>query len=453
MRVKQQELARRLESRHIMMIALGGAIGAGIFKGSSTSINLAGPGVVVSYLIGGFILYFVMQGLAEMAVRNPEAKTFRELIESTLGHFAGYTSGWFYWLSWVLVMAAEMAAAAVFLQYWLPDVPLWLLSLIVSLAITLLNLFQVSIYGETEYWLAAIKIAVLLLFILLGGTLVFIGWGGQAAVGFANLTGQGGFLPHGLTGIAASMLVVMFSFGGTEMIGMTLGETKDPEKVVPRAARNVILRILIFYVLPILIIVSLTPWNQVGSNESPFVTVFRTVGIPYVGSIMNFVLLTAVVSAANTGMYAASRMLYTQALAGQAPRFFAKLSGRQVPVRALLASTSFLYVGVIIAFFAKGKAFDYLMVLPGYGVLAIWILLTVAHLRSRRSEEQLTGFHVKGYPYTSWFALLALLAIFVGIVITSPLFGTLSTLFAILVIMGSYAMNAKRAVFGKKMQA
>jgi amino acid transporter, AAT family len=438
MSTNRQELARRLKARHIMMIALGGAIGAGMFKGSSTSISLAGPGVIFAYLLGGLILYFVMQGLAEMAVRRPHARTFRELIEPILGRFAGYVVGWMYWLDWVLVMAAETAASAMFLQYWFPNIPLWLLSLIVSIVITVINLFQVNVYGETEYWLAGIKIAVLILFILLGGTLLFTGFGAHPPTGFHNVTAQGGFFPHGIQGVAASMLIVMFSFGGTEMIGMTLGETENPEKVIPRASRGVIARILLFYILPILVIVSLVPWNQLGTNESPFVTVFQAVGVPYVGSIMNFVMLTAVLSATNTGMYAASRMLYTQALDGQAPRIFARLSKRKVPVTALLASTSFLYIGVVIAFFAKGHTFDYLMVIPGYSVLTVWILLAWAHIRSRQKGFEAEGYYVKGFPYTSWFALLSLIVILMGIIITSPVAGTLVSLLAYLLVLASY---------------
>jgi amino acid transporter, AAT family len=420
-----------------MMIALGGAIGAGMFKGSSTSINLAGPGVIFAYLIGGLILYFVMQGLAELALQRPDARTFRELIEPVLGRFTGYVSGWMYWLDWVLVMAAETAAAAGFLQYWFPHVPLWLMSLLVSVAITLINLFQVNVFGETEYWLAGIKIAVLIAFILLGGTLLFTGYGTHPPTGFHHVTAHGGLFPHGLQGLAASMLIVMFSFGGTEMVGMTLGETENPEQVVPRAARGVIVRILLFYILPILVIVSLVPWNQLG-NESPFVTVFQAVGIPYVGGIMNFVMLTAVLSATNTGMYAASRMLYTQALVGQAPRIFTRLSKNRVPVLAILASTSFLYVGVVIAFFAGGHAFDYLMVIPGYSVLLVWILLVWSHIRSRQKEQAAHGPQGKGTPYASWFAFLSLIVILAGIILTSPVPGTIITLLALLLIIVSY---------------
>lgn len=438
-----EELARGLKSRHVTMIALGGAIGAGIFQGSSSSIELAGPGVILSYLLAGIILYFVMQAMAEMAVQQPKAKTLRDLIQTILGPFAGFFAGWIYFISWMLVMAAEMAAAAGFLQYWFPDTPLWMLSLIVSVLITVINLFAVNIFGETEYWLSALKVSVLTLFILLGGVLIFAGFNGESAAGFANLTEHGGFLPFGISGIAASMLVVMFSFGGTEMIGMTLGETQNPEKVIPKAARSVIIRILVFYVLPILVIVSLMPWNEVG-KQSPFVTVFDTVGIPYIGGFMNFVLLTAVISAANTGMYAASRLLYTQALDGNAPQFFSKLSSKKVPVRALLASTSFLYIGVIIAVFAEGETFGYLMVVPGYAILFIWIMLTFAHLRSRKHGIPLKGFYVKSFPYTSWFSLLALLAILAGILITSPPVGTFIALAICIILTLIYLIGAKK---------
>ena len=441
----QKELARSLKARHITMIALGGAIGAGIFKGSSSSISLAGPGVVLAYLLVGLILLTVMQGLAEMVVRNSQARTFRELIEPILGRFAGHLVGWMYWMDWVLVLAAECATAAVFLNFWFTSIPLWLLSLIVALAVTALNLFQVNVFGETEFWFAGIKIAVLLLFILLGGSLLFTGYGDRPAPGISHLTDSGGFFPNGFSGLVSALLVVLFSFGGIEMIGMTLGETKDAQKIIPKVARNVIFRILVFYVLPLLVIVSLVPWNQLGNQDSPFVTVFQAVGIPAVSHVMNFVMLTAVLSAANTGMYAASRMLYTQATSGQAPNYFAKLSKNQVPVRALLVSTSFLYVGVIIAFFAKGETFNDLMVVPGYSVLLVWILLLLAHLKSRSQNANLSGYHVKWFPYTSLLALIALLAMFVGIVITTPLPGTLISLGLVAVIALSYRFTKREA--------
>ncbi|WAH37219.1 amino acid permease [Alicyclobacillus dauci] len=418
------KLQRSLKSRHILMMALGGAIGAGIFKGSSSSIDLAGPGVVFPYLVGGLILLVVMRSLALMAVKNDKATTLKDLIEPILGPFAGYVVGWIYWLDWVLVMAAETAAASSFLQFWFPGVPLWTLALIVSIVMTLLNLLQVRIYGETEYWLAAVKIVTLILFVVFGIILIITRFSGHTVA--HNLVGHGGLFPHGLAGLVSAMLVVMFSFGGIEMVGMTLGETDGPAKVIPKAARSVIFRILLFYILPIAIILCLVPWNGLGTAQSPFVTVFQQIGIPYVGGVMNFVLLTAVLSAVNSGMYATSRMLYTQALDGQAPGGFAKLSRWHVPVRALMFSTIFLYVGVIVAVFAKGNTFGDLMVIPGYTVMIVWMLLVLARIKQ------------EGIRPTTIVSLLALLAIFIGVIITTPAAGTIVSFIAIAIIVISF---------------
>jgi amino acid transporter, AAT family len=404
-----QDMKRSLKTRHIMMITLGGTIGSGIFKGSSSSIGLAGPGVILPYLIGGIILLVAMKCMAELTVNNSKAKTLRGLIEPILGRFTGYFIGWIYWTNWVLVMAAEMAAASSFMQYWFPNTSLWSLALIMSVLMTALNLLNVSVYGETEYWLAGIKIATLSIFVVFGAFLIFAHHPANAA---HNLLGHGGFFPHGMGGVLSAMLIVMFSFGGIEMIGMTLGETVDPERTIPKAARGVIVRVLLFYILPILVIVSLVPWNTLGFTQSPFVTVFSEIGIPYVGGIMNFVLLTAVLSAVNTGMYAASRMLYTQAMHGSAPKFFAGLSRGKVPIRALLFSTIFLYVGVIIAVFAKGHTFDYLMVFPSFAVMTVWSLLILAHLKSQ------------GITAIKLVSFLALLLIFIGVIATTPVWGT-----------------------------
>jgi AAT family amino acid transporter len=425
----QQSLERRLKPRHIMMITLGGTIGAGIFKGSSSAIEVAGPSVLVAYLVGGVILYVVMRSMAELALKNPQAKTLRDIVEPIIGPFAGYVLGWVYWIDWVLVMAAETAAASSFLQYWFPTVPLWILALIISIAMTALNLFEVNIYGEAEYWLAGVKIATLALFVILGGTLIFSKYSLHHAA--ANLVGHGGFFPHGLLGVASAMLVVMFSFGGIEMIGMTMGETKDPERTIPRAVRGVIVRVLLFYVLPILVILSLVPWDALGKAQSPFVSVFQEVGIPYVGDIMNFVLLTAVLSAVNTGMYATSRMLYTQASLGNAPRAFAVLSRRKVPVRALLFSTAFLYIGVIVAFFAKGNTFDYLMVFPGYTVILVWALLAFARLKSGNLAPSVL------------ISFILILAILLGVLWTTPVMGTVITVLVVVAVSVSYLFQER----------
>ncbi|CAM2859618.1 amino acid permease [Paenibacillus sediminis] len=425
------ELKRNLKPRHILMMTLGGTIGAGIFKGSSSSIDMAGPSVLLTYVIGGLILLVVMRSLAGLVLKNKTATSLRDLIEPILGNGVGYTVGWIYWLDWVLVMAAEMAAAASFLSFWFPNVPLWVLALIGSLVMTAINLFQVRIYGETEYWLAGIKIATLVLFVLLG----FVVLGTHSSVNEVahNLTGRGGFFPHGFKGMVSAMLVVMFSFGGIEMIGMTLGETENPEETIPKASRSIIVRILIFYILPIFIILSLVPWDGLSKvTQSPFVEVFAQAGIPYVDAIMNFVLLTAVLSATNTGMYSSSRSFYEQAIKGNAPKFFAKLSKNDVPVRAILFSTIFLYIGVIVAFFAKGHTFDYLMVFPGYTVMIMWIFLVLSHIKQY------------GMKISTGLTLLTLTGVLIGVILTTPLVGTLITAGVLLLIVISYFVQRNK---------
>lgn len=383
-----------------------------------------------------------------MAVRSKNARTFRDLIEPILGPFAGYFVGWTYWIFWVFAMAAEAVAAASFLQFWLPNVPLWLLALIVSVAVTLLNLFSVKVFAETEYWLAAIKIFVISLFIVFGFIILFIPFGGHHAAGFANLTAHGGFLPHGVLGILTAMFVVVFSYGGTEMIGVTLAEVQNPEKVIPKAVRSTFIRILSFYVLPFLIMVSLIPWNQLNSSgQSPFVTVFQIMGIPFVSHFMNAVMLTAVISSLNTGMYSASRVLYTQALDDRAWKIFTRLTNNQVPINAILASTFALYIGVLVAFFAKGKTFDYLMTSLSYTILIIWFFISLAHIKSRKNVKQLTGYHVRLFPYTSWVSLIAIVTIFIGVLFSTPIAGTAITLGLYLLISIYYFFKKKGSTF------
>lgn len=425
-----QKLQRTMTSRHIMMMALGGAIGAGLFKGSSAAIDMAGPSVLIAYLIGGIILLFVMQGLAEMAVRNSEARTFRDLVQSILGKYPAYFLDWIYWKMWVLNIAAESVVAAIFLQYWLPGYPIWILALSVSILVTVVNLLSVKVFAETEYWLALIKIAVIVVFIIAGLALLLVTFGNHTAVGFSNLTDHGGFLPNGPTGLIAAMLVVIYSYGGTEIIGITLAETKNPEKAVPKAVGGTLVRIITFYLLPFFIIVSLIPWNEVnGVPESPFVMVFKMIGIPGADHIMNAVVILAIISSMNSGLYGSSRVLYTQAMDGRIPKIFAHLSKKKVPVYAILMCTLALYTGVIISLFAGSKTFEFLMGSLGYTVLFIWLIIAIAHLKSRKIQPEKTStYAVKWFPYTTWAAIIALSAILIGIIFTTSIIVTGITL-------------------------
>ncbi|PES71922.1 amino acid permease [Bacillus cereus] len=444
---KQRTLNRTMTSRHIMMMALGGTIGAGLFKGSSTAIDMAGPAVIIAYLIGGIILLLVMQGLAEMVVRNKQARTFRDLIQPLLGDYAAHFLDWIYWKMWVLNIAAESVVSAIFLQYWIPDAPVWILALMVSVVVTLVNLFSVKLFAETEYWLALLKISVIVLFIIFGLVILLVPFQDHTTTGFSHLTEHGGFFPNGMHGLIMAMLVVIYSYGGTEMIGVTLAEVKNPEKIIPKAVRGTLMRIIAFYILPFFVIVSLIPWNQVnGVPESPFVAVFKIIGIPYADHIMNAIILLAIISSMNSGLYASSRVLYTQAVDERIPRLFAKLSKRQVPVNAILACTSSLYVGVLFSLFAGSKTFNYLMGSLGYTVLGIWIIITMAHLQSRKNQTQQVNYKVSFFPYTTWIALLALLAILIGVIITTSIIVTTITMFIYFVITFYYFKNRSRFV-------
>ncbi|MFD9625274.1 amino acid permease [Peribacillus muralis] len=430
MKTDNRNLQRTMTSRHITMMALGGAIGAGLFKGSSSAIDMAGPSVILAYLIGGIILLFIMQGLAEMAVANSGARTFRDLVQSILGKYPAYLLDWIYWKMWVLNIAAESVVAAIFLQYWLPGYPIWILALAVSVLVTAVNLLSVKVFAETEYWLALIKITVIIVFILAGLVLLLVTFGDHTAVGFSNLTDNGGFFPNGSKGLITAMLVVIYSYGGTEIIGVTLAETKNPEKVVPKAVRSTLIRIISFYIIPFFIIVSLIPWNEVnGVPESPFVMVFQMIGIPGADHIMNAVVLLAIISSMNSGLYGSSRVLYTQAVDGRIPKIFSHLSKKKVPVYAILMCTSALYLGVLISLFAGSKTFEFLMGSLGYTVLFIWLIIAFAHLKSRKQQSgKPIAYSVKWFPYTTWAAIIALLMILIGIIFTTSVIVTTITL-------------------------
>ncbi|MGG3664853.1 amino acid permease [Bacillus gobiensis] len=430
-----------MTTRHIMMMALGGAIGAGLFKGSSVAVDMAGPAVLIAYLIGGMILLFIMQGLADMTIKNKQARTFHDLIEPAIGSYPAYFLDWIYWKMWVLNIAAEAIVSAMFLQYWCPQYPIWALALIISIAVTIVNLLSVKIFAETEYWLAFLKISVIIIFIMAGLFLMFVTTSDHQAVGLSNLTRHGGFFPNGIDGLVIAMLVVIYSYGGTELIGVTLGETKNPEKVIPKATRGTLTRIVAFYLLPFFIIVSLIPWNQVNNaTESPFVTVFDLLGIPYAADIMNGVILLALVSSMNSGLYASSRVIYTQAIDGSIAKIFSKLSIKKVPTYAILLCTSSLYIGVLISIIAGENTFNYLMGSLGYTVLFIWLIIASAHFKSCMQQNSIEK---RKFPITTFIAIISLLLILVGVIITTKIIITFITLIIYLAITAVYIIKRK----------
>lgn len=413
----RQQLKTGLLPRHIQMMAIGGMIGTGIFKGSSETISLAGPGVVFAYLTGGLLLFVVMSAMAEMASVYPSLD-IRKLIHKAFGHRASFIIGWLYWINWVLVMAVEIVAAGAFLQFWFSSIPLWILSLLVGAGLILLNVTNVKNYGELEFWLAGIKVVCLIGFILLGGYLLFGSSTGSTS-SLANYTAHGGFLPNGWSGVFTSLLVVLFSYGGAELIGVTIAETKDAPRVLPKVVKGVVWRVVLFYVLPLLIICGLVPWDELGHSNSPFVQVLSAFGLSNAAHVMNFIMLTAVISAANSGMYVTTRLLYSLASDGQAHKAFTRLTRQGVPVFGLLVSSLCLFIGALAAYLTPANVFKYLMGIPGFVTLLMWIAICLTQIKLRKSYTQLPQFHVRLFPYSTYVTVAILFTILV-IILTDP---------------------------------
>ena len=414
----QQNLKKGLLPRHVQFIALAGMIGTGIFKGSSDTLNIAGPSVVFTYLMGGLLLFIVMAALGEMALAFPNFNV-QHLVNKAFGFRVSFIVGWLYWINWILVTVVELLAAGSFLQFWFPDTPLWLLSLICTFVIIGINLFQVKYYGEMEFWFAGIKILALVAFIVLGFLLLLGFIPSNVENPISNYTGHGGLFPHGISGMMSAFLVVMFSYGGAELIGVAVTETKDADKVLPKIIKGAVWRVIIFYVLPILIICGIMPWNKVSSVDSPFVQVFSTTGLPGAAHIMNFVLMTAVLSAANSGIYATSRTLFSMAQSGVAPKGLSKTSKKGIPLVGIMITTVCILAGVYLAYITPGKIINYLMTIPGFTIMLIWICICAAQLKLRPTYKEKPHFQVKGFPYTTIFAIVSLSVIFIGF-LTSP---------------------------------
>lgn len=412
----QEGLHRGLLPRHIMLMAMAGMIGTGIFKGSGDTLSIAGPSVIIAYLLCGLILFIVMVALAELAIAYP-GLNIQHLIDKAFGFRTSIIVGWLYWINWMIVTIVEILAAGSFLEYWFPHVPLWLLSAFCVLFVVGINLFQVKYYGEFEFWFAGIKIFAIIAFIILG-LLILFGIIPSPAHPLKNLFGYGGFFPHGIAGIVQAFLVVMFSYGGSELIGLTVTETKNVEKTLPKVIKSVVFRVILFYILPITIICGMMPWSSVSATQSsPFIQVFEVVGIPGVPHLMNFVLLTAVLSAANSGIYATTRTLYTMAGRGEAPSFTRKLTRRGVPIGGLALTTGFLVVGVILAYLVQDRIINQLMSIPGFTISIVWIAICAAELKLRPSYPRLPFFKMIGFPYMTLAGMTALFAIFVSFIL------------------------------------
>jgi GABA permease len=418
----QSGLQHSLKQRHMTMIALGGVIGAGLFVGSSVVIKSAGPAAVVSFLITGVLVILVMRMLGEMAVAMPAVGSFYEYARLAwgdrveLGELAGFLTGWMYWYFWVIVVALEAVAGATLIQFWLPDAPSWMITLVILVSLTLTNMISVRSYGEFEFWFASIKVAAITVFLFLG-TLYVLGLWPGGTFDLSNLTAHGGFAPNGIAPILTGAVAATGFYFGAEIVTIAAAESAEPEQAVAKATNSVITRVLVFYVGSIFLVVAIVPWNS-ENIATPYVSALAAMGIPAAAQIMNVVVLTAVLSALNCGLYASSRMLFALTKRGDAPQGLDTLNHRGVPVRAILVGTAFGYISVVMSYVSPDTVFAFLV--NSYGTVAIfvYILIAVSELRlrarlEREAPERLTV-RMWAYPYLTYLAIAGMIGIVVA---------------------------------------
>lgn len=425
-----------MAARHITMIALGGAIGAGLFKGSSSAIAAAGPSVLIAYFIGGIVLYFVMKSLEKLVLSSKDPHGLSGLVQPYLGNHTADFTDWVYWSMWMINIIAEAVAAASFLQLWFANVPTWVFVLIIALLTSLINLFSVALFAETEYWLAFIKISVVLLLIIFGVFLVAKQiFDTNLVTTFSGMTAHGGFAPHGFKGVINSLLIVIYSYGGSELIAITVSETEDPKRAIPKAIRGVIGRIISFYIIPMFLLLVIYNWQTLAtSSMSPFVMVFNKMHIPFAGDIVNLIIILALFSSINSGIYASSRLLYFRLKnrQGKMAQRMAHLNKHHVPQRAVIFCSGTLYIGVVLSYFVGDRLFNYLAGSLSYTVLAVWILISLAGFGLSLKTKSLSG------RTMSLLALIALFLILIGILFTNPIGVTVFTAILYFIIFISY---------------
>lgn len=398
------DLKRGLSARHIRFMALGSAIGTGLFYGSASAIKLAGPAVLLVYIIAGAAVYMVMRALGEMAVRNPVSGSFGDYATTYLGPLAGFVLGWTYAFEMIIVCLADVTAFGIYMGFWFPDVPRWIWVLGIVFLIGALNLCSVKVFGELEFWLSLLKVGAIIAMILAGFGIMLFGIGsvtGGGVSSVSNLWAYGGFMPNGVGGLVASLAVVMFAFGGIEIIGITAGEARNPERVIPRAINAVPLRILLFYVLTLFVLMSLYPWQQIGSQGSPFVQIFDHLGISSAATLLNIVVITAAVSAINSDVFGAGRMMYGLAKQGQAPKGFAQLSAHGVPWMTVLVMGAALLCGVVLNYLIPENVFLLIASIATFATVWVWLMILVTQIAMRRSMSAEEVAQLK-FPVPFW---------------------------------------------------
>ncbi len=405
-----EEFHRGLKERHIQMIAIGGAIGVGLFLGSASAIQKAGPSLLLSYTVAGMVIFLIMRALGELLLYRPVSGAFATYAEEFVGAWAGFVTAWTYWLMWVVIAMAEITAVGIYVQYWWASVPQWIPALVALVVLFGVNLIAVGLFGEFEFWFAAIKVLTILVMIVLGLSIIIFGFTSLGdSASFSNLWSHGGFFPKGLSGPFLALQIVMFAFLGVELIGVTAGEAQNPHKTIRSAINKVIYRILLFYIGALLVIMSLVAWNRLDPKSSPFVVVFDRVGIPAAAGVVNFVVLTAALSSCNSGIFSTGRMLYTLAGYGQAPAALRKVSRQKVPAVGLTVSFAVMLIGVVINYFIPDRAFIYITSVATVCGVFVWGMIVYSHLSYRRYVKEgrlpASDYRLPGAPGTNWFVL------------------------------------------------
>lgn len=406
--IEQGNLKKGLSNRHIQLIALGGSIGTGLFLGIAQTIKLAGPSVILGYAIAGLIAFLMMRQLGEMIVEEPVSGSFSHFAYKYWGKFAGFMSGWNYWVLNILVCMAELSAIGLYIHYWWPEIPTWVSALGFFIFINLINLLHVKLFGEMEFWLAIIKVLAIVAMIAFGSYLLTTGSGGTQS-NLHNLWALGGFFPNGVMGLVMAMAMIIFAFGGIELVGIAAAETDNPQKTLPKAVNQIVYRVLLFYILSLVIILSLYPWNQMAQGGSPFVLIFDSLGSQTVATILNFVVLTAAVSVYNSTNYCTSRMLLGLAQQGNAPQFLSKINRRGIPVNAVMVSAFFTLMCVLINYLFPEKAFNLLMMLVVAAIVINWVVISYTHLKFKKhmiSIHAPTQFPSIAYPFTNYLCII-----------------------------------------------
>ena len=451
---EEVKLQKSLKIRHLMMIAFGGSIGAGLFVGSGAIIQITGPAAVFTALMAGILVILVMRMLGEMVVAKPSLGSFSDYAREAMGNWAGFTVGWLYWYFWVIVIAVEAIAGAAILKSWIfPDMSLWLLNLLLLIALTITNIFSVKAFGEFEYWFSLIKIVAILLFLALGGAYV-LGFLPGTTMDFSNLTAHGGFTPLGSAAVFIAVATIIFSFVGSEIVTIAASESAESEKAVVKAVNSVIVRIMTFYVGSVFLIVTIVPWNDSEALTNPYVSALQIIGIPYADKIMNLVVVTAVLSCLNSGIYTASRMLFALGDKGDAPKWMMNVTKRGVPLKAILTCTIFGFISVIMAFISPETVFQFLLNSSGAIALFVYLLIAISQLILRKKIERETPERLKlrmwAYPYLTIASIIAMVTIIVSMAFSAStrsqlILSLLSAMVVILLYVIKTNISRKRA--------